>query len=144
MRTQLEELIQKLGVASQVELLGWKQQTEVKEILDRADIFLAPSVTSKQGSQEGIPVALMEAMAMGLPVLSTLHTGIPELVENNVSGFLVPERDVDALAQKLRYLIEHPQLWGQMGKAGHTFVQEDYNIDKLNRQLIKIFEQLVN
>lgn len=142
LRAQLEKLVQELNVASQVQLLGWKQQTEVKEILDQADIFLAPSVTSKEGDKEGIPVVLMEAMAMGLPILSTLHSGIPELVENGVSGFLVPERDVDALAQKLQYLIEHPWLWGEMGKAGHKFVHEFYNIYKLNRQLVKIFEQI--
>lgn len=139
LRTQLEALVQELNVASQVQLLGWKQQEEVKEILDKADIFLAPSVTSKQGDKEGIPVVLMEAMAMGLPILSTFHSGIPELVENGVSGFLVPERDADALAQKLEYLIEHPQLWGQMGKAGREFVQNYHDIDKLNKQLVEIF-----
>lgn len=81
-------------------------------------------------------------MAMGLPILSTLHSGISELGENGVSGFLVPEPDVDALVQKLQYMIEHPWLWGQMGKARHKFVYEFYNIEKTNRQLVKIFEQI--
>lgn len=143
LKTQLEALVQELNVASQVQLLGWKQQEEVKEILDTADIFLAPSVTSKQGDKEGIPVVLMEAMAMGLPILSTLHSGIPELVEDGVSGFLVPERDVDALAQKLKYLIEHPRIWGEMGKAGREFVQNYHDIERLNKQLVKVFKQLV-
>ncbi len=143
LRVQLEELIQELNVASQVQLLGWKQQAEVKEIIDKADIFLAPSVTGKNGDKEGIPVVLMEAMAMGLPILSTFHSGIPELVEDGVSGFLVPERDVDGLTQKLQYLIEHPQLCGQMGKAGHTFVHKYHNIDTLNEQLVEIFEQVL-
>ena len=58
----------------------------------------------------------MEAMAMGLPVISTEHSGIPELVENGISGFLVKERDVDDLFEKLKYLIENPDIWVEMGK----------------------------
>lgn len=143
LRPQLEELIKELNVVSQVQLLGWKQQAEVKEILDNSDIFLVPSVTGEDGDQEGLPVVLMEAMAMGLPILSTLHSSIPELVEDGISGFLVPERDVDSLTQKLQRLIEDPQLWQEMGKAGHTFVQTHHNIDKLNEQLVEIFEQVL-
>jgi len=67
---------------------------------------------------------LKEAMAMGMPVISTLHGGIPELVEDGKSGFLVPERDANAIAQKLNYLIAHPEVWAEMGKAGRSRVEE--------------------
>ncbi|MGS9092364.1 glycosyltransferase, partial [Salmonella enterica subsp. enterica serovar Infantis] len=74
---------------------------EVKAMLDDADVFLLPSIPGTDGDMEGIPVALMEAMAVGIPVGSTVHSGIPELVEAGKSGWLVPEKDAQALAARL-------------------------------------------
>ena len=76
---------------------------------------------------------------MGLPVIGTQHGGIPELIEDGVSGFLVPERDVDHLVEKLAYLIEHPEVWLAMGQAGRAYVEEHYDINKLNDQLVEIY-----
>ena len=143
LREPLERLIQELEVSDTVKLIGWKQQQEIIEILNDADILLAPSVTSqKNGDQEGIPIVLMEAMAMGLPIISTQHSGIPELVQNNVSGFLVPEQDVEGLTEKLNYLLEHPEIWPKMGQAGRLYIQEHHDIDKLNDQLVEIYRKL--
>lgn len=113
------------------------------DLLNSASILLAPSVVSKDGDQEGIPVGLMEAMAVGLPVVSTYHSGIPELVEDNVSGLLIPERDVDALVDKMIYLVEHPEIWAEMGRAGRSVVEDRYNSDHLNDQLVKLYKELV-
>ena len=85
----------------------------------------------------------MEAMATGLPVLSTWHSGIPELVKDGVSGFLVPERDVVSLSERLVYLIEHPEIWPEMGRAGRAYVETNYDINKLNDRLIAIFQNLL-
>jgi colanic acid/amylovoran biosynthesis glycosyltransferase len=139
LKERLQQLIQELNVDSIVTLVGWKQQQEVIEIINNSDIMLAPSVTSKDGDREGIPVAFMETMAMGLPIISTDHSGIPELIENGVSGFLVPERDVDTLTEKLNYLVENPEVWQKMGIAGRAFVEKHYNIDKLNDKLVEIY-----
>ena len=142
LRESLEQLIQELDVTDIVKLMGWKQQSEIIQQLRQADILLAPSITSpKNGDQEGIPVVLMEAMAMGLPVLSTQHSGIPELVEDGVSGFLAPEQDVDALAQKLETLITHPERWPEMGQAGRQKVEKHFDIHQLNVRLIEIYDQ---
>jgi len=138
-----DRMIEDLNVGHTIHLLGWKDQNEIRDFIANSHIFLAPSVTSMDGNQEGIPVALMEAMAAGLPIISTQHSGIPELVQDGVSGFLVPERDVDALAEKLIYLIEHPEIWPEMGRAGHVFVETKYDISKLNNQLIEIYQELV-
>ena len=143
LRTELADLIQTLGVADQIKLLGWRNQTEVVELLRRSHILLAPSVTAKDGNQEGIPVVLMEAMAMGLPVISTYHTGIPELVEDGISGFLVPEGDVEALAEKLLYLIQHPEKWAEVGRGGCLRVEQQHDINRLNYQLVEIFQNLL-
>lgn len=135
----LQTLIRELQVTDIVHLLGWRQQTEIIAILNDAHILLAPSVTGQKGDQEGIPVALMEAMAMGLPVVSTQYSGIPELVENGVSGYLVPERDCDAIAHQLNELIEHPQRWQQMGQAGRSAVESHYNVHQLTEKLSEFY-----
>lgn len=139
----LQQLVKSLNMERHIHFLGWKEQGDVIRILEKSDILIAPSVTSKNGDQEGIPVALMEAMAMGMPIVSTQHSGIPELVQNNGSGFLVPERNVDELANKLEYLAINPNTWSEMGLAGRKIVERDYNIDHLNDQLIDIYQSLL-
>lgn len=138
----LQVLIQRLNIVDKIELLGWKEQSEIREILNQSQILIAPSITSRDGDQEGIPVVLMEAMAMGIPVISTLHSGIPELVKDGVTGFLVPEKDVEALSQKIKYLIENPQVWEKIGHAGRKFIEENHNQILLNRELVDIYEKL--
>lgn len=143
LKEKLQQLIKELNLGDTIKLLGWQQHNEVVALLNQAHILLAPSITSQNGDREGIPVAIMEAMAMGLPILSTKHSGIPELVENGVSGFLVPERDADALAEKLCYLIDRSEIWPNMGIAGRKYVETHYDINKLNDKLVKIYEQVV-
>ncbi|HEY9707578.1 MAG TPA: colanic acid biosynthesis glycosyltransferase WcaL [Oculatellaceae cyanobacterium] len=144
LKEDFEKLIQELNVSHLVKLLGWKQQQEIIEILDTCHIFIAPSVTAADGNQDAPVNTLKEAMAMGLPVISTLHGGIPELVKDGVSGFLVPERDADAIAAKLSYLIKYPEAWPGMGRAGRARVEEKYDMNKLNDELVEIYQQLVN
>ena len=109
--------------------------------MGEADVFLAPSVTSNNGDQEGTPTVIIEALARGFPVLSTLHSGIPELVQGGRSGFLVPERDSAALAGKLECLCKHPEKCCEMGKAGRDWVERLFDINKLNNQLVSIYER---
>jgi len=83
-------------------------------------------------------------MMAGLPIVSTRHSGIPELVQDGVSGFLVPERDVSALVEKLIYLIEHPEIWPEMGRAGRAYVEANYDINKLNDRLVEIYKEVLS
>lgn len=142
LREQLRQLVQELNVSHIVTLLGWRQKSDVVKMLKDSDIFLAPSVTSYDGDQEGIPVALIEAMATGLPVVSTFHSGIPELVENEISGYLVPERDVDSLAERIGQLVQNPKMRIGMGRSGHLHVLDHYDIEKLNDRLVQIYREL--
>lgn len=142
LKGDFEKLIAELKVNKQVKLLGWKQHQEIAEILDNCHLFLATSVTAADGNQDAPVNTLKEAMAMGLPVISTYHGGIPELVEDGVNGFLVPERDSNAIAEKLAYLIDHPQIWQQMGQAGRYQVEQKYDREKLNDELVQIYESL--
>lgn len=143
LRQTLEALIAELGLSDNVSLLGWKDQEEVVQLLAQSDILLAPSVTSVNGDQEGIPVVLMEAMAMKVPVISTWHSGIPELVKDKVSGLLVSERDTDAIAQSLILLANSQKMRTEMGFNGRKFIEENFNVRNLNYELTELFERLV-
>ncbi|MEA5502354.1 glycosyltransferase [Halotia wernerae UHCC 0503] len=143
LQESLQQLIQSLNLTDKVRLLGWKNQPELIEILDKSDIFMAPSVTAVNGNQDAPVNTLKEAMIMGLPVIATLHGGIPELVKDGISGFLVPERDSDAIAEKLIYLIEHPEIWTLMGKTGRAYVEANYDINKLNEELVQIYRRVM-
>jgi len=144
LKETLQKIIEELDVVNQVKLLGWKQQEEILEYFNDSHILLAPSVTGENGDREGIPVAIMEAMAMGLPVISTIHSGIPELVQDNVTGFLVPERDINALAERISYLVKHQERWPEIGLAGRIYVEEHFNINKLNDRLVELYQKLLN
>jgi len=139
---RLKELVNQLGLSNNVFFLGNKSQEEVASYLHQADIFVLPSVIAKDGNKEGIPNALKEAMATGLPVISTYHSGIPELVTDNISGFLVPEKDVTALADRIEHLIKHQTIWSTMGAAGRKCIEEKFSkevvIDELERLLLAL------
>jgi colanic acid/amylovoran biosynthesis glycosyltransferase len=144
LKEDFQKLIAELNISHIVKLLGWKQQQEIIEILNNSHIFIAPSITAADGNQDAPVNTLKEAMAMGLPVISTFHGGIPELVQDGISGFLVPERDTNAIAEKLSHLISHPEIWEQMGRAGQARVQEKYDMNKLNNELVEIYQQLLH
>lgn len=144
LRRDLEKLIADLHMEGTVELCGEKDQREIIGTLRNSHILLAASVTAEDGGEDGPVNTLKEAMATGLPVIATQHGGIPELVDDQQSGFLVPERSSDAIAGKLRYLIDHPEAWPQMGRAGRAVVQERYSSSKLNDELVEIYRQLLS
>ena len=141
LRGNLECLIEDLGIEKHVQLLGWRNQEEVIQLFQTMHIIVAPSITAANGDQEGIPNVVKEAMALGLPVISTWHGGIPELVEDGVSGFLVKERDVDSLADRLSYLVDHPEAWLKMGSEGRACIEKSYDMNKLNDQLVDLYEK---
>lgn len=139
LREHLWQMIESKGLERHIKLLGWKTHEEVKRLLEDSHVLVAPSLTSEEGDQEGIPNAIKEAMASGLPVISTLHSGIPELVTDRVSGFLVPERDASSLAKGLAFLIRHPEICNEMGLAGRRQVEEKFDTHRLNKQLEELY-----
>jgi len=141
-RARIERLVDELNLRRLVRFEGWMPQQRVVKTLAQSHLLLAPSVTAGDGDQEGTPMVIMEAAATGMPVISTLHSGIPEIVRDGVSGYLVPERDVEALADRLAALLEHPQRWENMGRAGRRIVEERFNIDTLNDELVDLFKRL--
>jgi colanic acid/amylovoran biosynthesis glycosyltransferase len=138
--TRLRTLIEQHQLDDVVFMPGFKPNHEVKAMLDEADLFLLPSVTGEDGDMEGIPVALMEAMAVGIPVVSTVHSGIPELIDAGRSGWLVPEYDATALADRLQAFssVEQNELEPMLSRAREK-VEAEFNqqviYQKLARQL---------
>lgn len=143
LRENLQQLIDGMGVEKQVKLLGWKTHEEVKMLLGETHVLVAPSLTSESGDQEGIPNAIKEGMATGLPVISTLHSGIPELVTDGVSGLLVPEKNAASLADALTYLIRHPEICNEMGQAGRKKVELKFDINSLNKELEELYLRVI-
>lgn len=144
LREELERLSVELDVRDRIRFTGALAHEAVLKVVLDAHVLVAPSHTGEDGDQEGIPNVLKEAMATGLPVVSTFHSGIPELVEDGVSGFLVPERDSEALANRLLHLLNNRERWAAMGRAGRNRVEAEYDIRALNRQLIELYRDVLS
>ncbi len=143
-RPVLENLIQELGMQDTIHLLGWQDQPEVADLLADAHIFLFPSITAKDGNKESQALALQEAQAVGLPVVTTIHNGLPEGMLDNKSGFLVPEKDVQGFVEKIEYLVTHPESWAVMGTVGRQFIEDKYEVSMINQKLIDIYHELLD
>ncbi len=142
-KQELEELARKCDPRGRIQFLGSMTHDKILEYLYRSDIFILPSVTAIDGDQEAIPSVLKEAMATGMPVISTYHGGIPELISDGRTGFLVQERDVEGLTEKINYAINNPQLCREMGKVARIFVEENFCKKKLNHELEGFYEYIV-
>jgi colanic acid/amylovoran biosynthesis glycosyltransferase len=135
---------QAAGLGDAVRFTGLLPHAHVEKMLREAHVFVLPSRTSKSGDMEGIPVALMEAMAQGLPVLATRHSGTPELVEHEVSGLLCAEGDRDALAANMLAFAKAPELWAAMGAAGAAKVRAEFDLKYWNDVLLQRLTALYN
>jgi glycosyltransferase involved in cell wall biosynthesis len=141
LRNGIEKLCAELGIRDKVSFTGKVTQTEVISLMSNSDVFLHHSVTGGDGNQEGIPTVLMEAMATGLPVVSTYHSGIPELVRNGIDGYLVEERDIKGYVNKLKELVESNTRYGENAAER---VRLHFNISKQNKRLADIYKKTIN
>lgn len=138
---RLKQLAAESGHADRIVFSGWKTQDELIKVMKQAHVVLLPSVTAGDGDMEGIPVQLMEAMAMGKIVVSTRHSGIPELIDHRRNGFLTGEKDVDELTQMLFQVYTSPEKWPEISKQARQTIVERFNIHILNEQLIDRFQE---
>ena len=139
MLRELQELTHKLKIGNRVVLPGFLAPEKLREIYYASHIFLHPSETGSDGNQEGIPNSMLEAMASGLPVFATDHGGIPEAIENGVSGVLVPERDHEALSHALLEAVQDPHLLARLARNGADAVAEKFDQQKQIRRLEEIY-----
>ena len=142
-RPAIEAQLDRLGLREAVELLGPLPHDRFVKELDEADLFVQPSVTARSGDTEGgAPTTLLEAQACGVPVLSTLHADIPNVVGHGESGLLAPERDADALAGHLERLVDEPERWPAMGRAGRARVERFHDVALQVRRLEDLYLSL--
>lgn len=144
LQKKLQQLIVSLQMQDHIKLVGRLTQEGVRDLLTESHIFVLPSITDKSGDQEGIPNSLKEAMAVGLPVVSTYHAGIPELVADGISGFLVPEQDMEGLAERIEYLITNVEAWRPLSQAARRTVERNYEYEAVNARLTPLLYSLVN
>lgn len=128
LRSEIEGGIEYLGLAAHVKMLGFQPSHRLQELLDEADVMVLPSVVTATGKKEGIPVALMEALSVGLPVIVTAISGIPELVIDGETGFLVPERNANAIATAVTAFKLSPELAEKFRSAGRKKIEQEYNL----------------
>ena len=135
LENELREQIKQLDLQNHVALSGAKPQREVRQRLAAASVFVLPSVVDAQGGMDNLPTVIMEAMATGLPVISTNVSGIPEMVVQNEAGFLVRPGDAVALAGAIEKVIDDRPLTQKLGQAGYERAQELFSIEKNVRDL---------
>ena len=143
-KKEITTIISTRKIADKVNYLGFLPYPAFIEEAKNNHIFLSPSIHPSDGETEGgAPVALIEMSAYGMPIVSTFHCDIPEVVVDGESGFLVQEKDTNGLAERLEHLINHPELWESMGKAGRRHIEEEFNIVKQAAKLESIYDRLL-
>jgi glycosyltransferase involved in cell wall biosynthesis len=136
LRPQLEAQIRASDLGEHVRLVGTRSELEVAEALAASDVFVLPSVVAPDGQMEGIPIVLMEALAAGLPTISTSLSGIPELVIDQKTGFLVPPGDAPALAGAVERVLGDYALAKRLAASGRERVRREYELGTIVRSLL--------
>lgn len=139
----LRQLCEALGISQSVVFTGFLSQEKLRALFAEAHLFLHPSELAADGDQEGVPNSMLEAMASGLPVLATHHGGIPEAVEDGISGLLVGERDDTALAASMRTLTQDPATYIEMSAAAAKRVAAEFDLAAQTRVLEAIYAELI-
>lgn len=133
---EYRDLVRAAGMEQKVKFLGLLPRARYLEELAQADIFVSPSVTAANGDTEGgAPTTILEAQALGLPVLASTHADIPNIVVAGESALLAPERDSVKLAENMRMLLEDKTLWSRMGRAGQEYVAAHHDVRREARCL---------
>lgn len=140
----LQARINRHGLQNQVVLRGALQQAQVLELYQESDIFVLACVVAGDGNRDGLPVVLTEAMSCQLPVITTPVTGIVDLVEHKRTGLLVRERDILALAEALKCLIEDKKMREQLGQQARQKILEDFQIQRNTAKLAETFRRRVH
>ncbi len=139
-RQFLEDTIRRFNIHDSVELLGARNQQEVASFLKEAKVYVQPSVITPSGKMEGIPVSIMEAFAAGLPVIASKISGIPELVVEGETGYLVPPEDANKLAEMLEYVYSDLEKANLLAQSGREKVLREFEIEASARDLARLFQ----
>ena len=143
LKLSLIQLRDSLGLTERIQFLGAQPHEVVLQIIQKAAALVLPSVTAKSGDAEGLGMVLLEAAATGVPVIGTLHGGIPEAIVDGQTGYLVPERDVYQLADRIIYLLEDNTKRQQMGQQSRMLMENNFDIRKQTVLLENFYKQVL-
>lgn len=138
---RLRRLARELGLRERIRFAGTTDHEGVRAHMEEADLLLHGSITASDGDREGIPNVVVEAAAMGLPAVATQHGGIVEVVRDGETGFLVPERDADALSAALRSLLDRERRLS-MGEAAAAFARAELDAARQVERYVAMYEKL--
>lgn len=141
MEAELRQLVSNYGLADRVTLLGPCPQNEIKKHIQQAAVLAAPCVVGRDGNRDGMPTVLLEAMALGTPCVATDVTGIPEIVQNGLTGLVVPQGDEVALAAALKRLVNEPKLRVDLASRARALVEAEFDIGANAAKLRTLFTQ---
>lgn len=130
------EIADKLGIADRCEFLGWVVGEDKERLFSRAGVYCLPS------KNEGMPMSVLEAMAHGIPTVSTPVGGVPQVIEDSVDGFLFPVDDENRLSEIIDQLLESPELRKRIGSAGRAKIAARFDIEASVRQLVSLYERI--
>lgn len=139
----LRRLVRHLGLDSRVTFLGHCPQSDVWEEMSRAHVLVLASHRGAGRDREGVPNAIKEGAASGLPIISTRHGGIPEVFEHGVHGLLAPAGDIEKLAECFDEMALHPERWAEMGRRGREMIVEGHSVSRLTPRLIEHYRALL-
>jgi len=134
-----KKLVKELNIDKNVTFFGRANHQQVIDLMNNANVFIHHSITAENGDQEGIPNSIMEAMTMKLPVISTIHAGIPELVKDGVNGYLVKEKDVDTYAQRMEDILS----W-TLKDENREVIKQKFNYEMHNQILENFYIKLID
>jgi len=143
LRAELEQLAHTLGMAERIHFLGTQSPRQSHALYRSSHLFLHSGIVSKTGAVESQSIVLAEAQASGLPVVASRIGGIPEVVIEGESAILVPTGDVKALSGQLESLVNRPNRWPTMGRAGRAFVEREFSSATMIRRLLSVYEELL-
>ncbi|MFA7233788.1 MAG: glycosyltransferase family 4 protein [Terrimicrobiaceae bacterium] len=138
LEAELRTLVESLEQQGRVLIAGPAPESEIIRLLHKSTVFALPCVTDSKGDSDNLPTVIMEAMAAGLPVVSTPVAGVPEMVEEGRTGCLAPEHSPEALAGKIRSLLKRPALRASMGSAGSALCRELFDVRKTCGELHRV------
>lgn len=141
---RIQDAVREYGLQDVTTFLGYITHAELLEQARSHHVYLAPSVTASDGDTEGgAPVSVIEMLGTGMMVVATRHCDIPNVVHHGESGLLAPERDPEALARHLRWLVDHPDAWTEMARAGRRHVEREFDLRVQSERLAAMYEELV-
>jgi len=139
LQKQLKVYIREMGLNNYVDLFGFVPQDEIKRYLSGADIFVLPCIVAENGDRDGLPNVILEAMLMGVPVISTPVSAIPEVIEDRVTGMLVKEKDSQTLANAISELVNNRELYDKIVENSKRKILKEFSIQKSTEKLVEVF-----